>query len=101
MEDQAAARCGGIDVFGEGAEVHASGFQLSDDLYQVLHRWPETVKLPDRKRVAVPRFPESLDEGAGRPFDRIAERPEMHLWRSGAKSYKRGRPHGRPRCFPC
>ena len=54
MKDQAAARCCGVDVFGDRSEPDAFGLQFGDDLDEVLHRSAETVELPDRERVTSP-----------------------------------------------
>lgn len=60
MEDQAAAGCRSVDVFGDGSEADAFGLQFRDDLDEVLHRSAETVELPDRERVTSPGITNSF-----------------------------------------
>lgn len=63
VEYEAAAGSCRVDVFGDGPEADALGFQFGDDLNQVLHRSAEPVELPHRECVALA----SIVDGLGQP----------------------------------
>ncbi len=62
MEDQATAKCRGVDAFGDGPEADAFGLQFGDDLDEVLHRSAQAIEPPDRKRVAVSSIAHGLSQ---------------------------------------
>ena len=53
VEDEAAARCGGVDRLGQRAEADALPLKSGDGLDQVRQRATEPVELPHRQHIAL------------------------------------------------
>ena len=62
MEDELAARRGGIDVFLQTAEPDVAALKLSDGVHEMAQRATQPIELPNDQRVARPQMVENLGQ---------------------------------------